>query len=325
MLNSATLTTLESTLLSLDDIKEKESAHTNHKQSLQDKIQAIKMTKQQKTPPQTASKTNPTVKKDFVAEYEELTQKLPIVPRFNKEDIPDYFRHRPAFAGLITGDLNKTASLKEVRQTRLSINPELNVLKYDDFQKIALAQKSEDITIDLLRNHINGDNRLTEDLPELQKILGSLTSLNKNKMNINYSTEEFNQVQEVVLNNFNHFQPEFKKNCQIAYFTDKNNSKEDIKLSKYQRYCLLSGNGFIPNMNRPENIHDMESKEALYDLAINNLDRPSNKQKSTLKEENNVLPEITIIGDKNKIKQPSLQFDQKQLNQELKKQLQNTQ
>lgn len=335
MVNSATLEALASTSASLSDISEIESAHIIHKQSVRDKITAMKFAKKQPQQPQnpvktTSSPSNTQNKENlphFVAEYEELTQKLPILPRFDREEISDYFRYRPASVGLITGDLDKTTSIAKIRNDGLSINPELNVLKYDDYQKIALAQKSEDITLDILRNYINGDNSLAADMPQLQAILGNLKSLNKNKMNINYSTEEFNQVQEVVLNNFNEFYPDFRKACQISYFTNKDNSKEDVNLTKYQSYCLIAGNGFVPTPNTPDNIHDMESKDTLYNQALYNVHHPLDKQKSAPQKQSHILPEVTIVGDKDLVKKPQLpdQDYNQQITQEVQKRIQNTQ
>lgn len=329
MLESEITTALAANDVSLKLINEAESRHTSRKQSLQDKIAAIKngknTTQQSSKKPQLQSTQNHDNKVDFVEEYRDLMNKIDFGFKApDREEASDYFRHRPPSVGLISSDLNKITSKEEMQSNALDINPQLAVLGYSDFQKIALAQKSEDITNDILRNHINGDDNLLKDFPELQETVANLQSLGKNQHNIHYEIEEFNQVQALVLRDFNQFYPDFNKQCHHIYDENKDHSKADIELSKYQRYCVLSGDGFIPNINRPDIRHDMESKEVLYDMALRNLNNQTQKTKTSSRQ----LPEVEIIGDKNKIKKPKMfkeDIYNNLVNQELQKRLQKQQ
>ena len=334
MLESEIKIALAANDVSLGLINEAAGRHAFRKQSLKDKINTIKNGKiaaSQAAPTsqkQTALKQEH--KTDFVEEYRDLINKIDFGFKApDKEEANDYFRHRPPSLGLISSDLNKITTKKEMQSSGLDINPRLAVLGYADFQKIALAQKSEDITNDILRNHINGNDSLIKDFPELQETVGKLQTLGKNHNNIHYEIEEFNQVQALVLRDFNRLYPNFNKQCQSVYNENKDRTKPDIELSKYQRYCVLSGVGFIPNINRPDIRHDMESKEVLYDMTVNNLDRKPQKQKDTAKQiPNTELQEVQIIGDKNKIKKPQMYKNDiynDMVNQELQKRLQNQQ
>lgn len=332
MLESEIKTALAANDVSLNLINEAADAHASRKQSLQDKINAIKnsktITPQAQQQKQAVSPKES--KTDFVEEYRDLMNKIDFGFKApDREEANDYFRHRPPSLGLISSDLNKITTKKEMQSSELDINPRLAVLSYADFQKIALAQKSEDITNDILRNHINGNDSLIKDFPELQETVSNLQTLGKNQHNIHYDIEEFNQVQALVLRDFNRLYPNFNKQCQSVYNENKDRSQPDIELSKYQRYCVLSGVGFIPNINRPDIRHDMESKEVLYDMAVRNLERKPQKQKNTAKQiPETELQEVQIVGDKNKIKKPQMYKNDiynNLVNQELQKRLQKQQ
>lgn len=334
MLESDINNALAANDVSLSLINEAANAHASRKQSLQDKINAIKngknAAKNNPQPQQKQTTQNQDNRIDAVEEYRDLMNKIDFGFKApDKEEAGSYFMHRPPSIGLITADINKVSTGKDVKSAPLAINPNLAVLRYKDFEKIALAQKSEDITIDILRNHINGDNHLTQEFPEIQTAVNKLQNINKNNNEISYDTEEFNQIQALVLKNFNELYPDFKKNCQDLYEQNKDHTRPDIEISKYQRYCILSDIAFIPNIHKPDIIHDMESKEVLYDMAVNNLDREPQKQKKSAKNKTaakTIQQEGQNIG-KPKKKPQTFGNDiyNELVNQELQKRLQNQQ
>lgn len=261
MIAGSAISDWQMTNYSLKDLELREKAGDQHKQKLKQKIAGIKA----------ARKDRPiTSKTDFISEYKELADKLNI-----NLGNGGYFRHRPPSLGFIE-DTPQTMPLNRIGETSLGINPALNRLRYSDYQKIALVQKSQEIAFELIRSRVNGNDNAAETYPAIAQSLSEMNSLEKIGSSISYDTEEFNNLHNAVLQNFEHIYPDFERRCRETYKENKNNAEPDIALSAYQRYCLFETPGFIPNLNSPDIIHDMYSKEETYNQTLQRIRQNDN-------------------------------------------------
>lgn len=257
MIADSAISDWQITNYSLKDLELREKANHRHKQNLKQKIAGIKA----------AKKDRPvTAKTDFISEYKELADKLNI-----SLGNGGYFRHRPPSLCFI-----ENTPPQSTDKTELGINPALNQLRYSDYQKVALVQRSQEIAFELIRSRINGSDNSAETYPAIAQSLSQMNSLEKNGASISCSTEEFNSLHNAVLQNFEHICPDFERRCRETYKENKNDAEPDIALSAYQRYCLFETPGFIPNLNSPDIIHDMYSKEETYNQTLQRIRQNDN-------------------------------------------------
>lgn len=186
-------------------------------------------------------------------------------------------------------------------------NPYIKNVNAEDFKELYIRHSVYSMTNEVLKNYAISPERNPQN-EKLKEHLSGCTPIVKDM--IFYSGEDFEKTRKFVCENFSEFCPDFDKQCES--FPNYSQASNISPLSDYQKYLITYFNesGSVYDITSDSVKKDIEYDKSLFAWIKEHRDRGEKVSEGENKISVNILPEVTVYGDKEKVKNPKLNISQ---------------
>lgn len=192
-------------------------------------------------------------------------------------------------------------------QAKIYENPYVKNVNSEDFKELYIRYSVCAMTNEILKNHAISPEKNPQN-EKLKKHLSGCTPTVKDM--IFYSGEDFEKTRKFVCENFYDLCPDFDKQCES--FPNYPQSSNITPLSDYQKYLITYFNesGSIYDITSDSVKQDIEYDKSLFSWVKEHRNREEKVSEGENRISGNILPEVTIYGDKEKVQKPKLEIPQ---------------